>query len=58
MANSQSTGGYTRKEVVQAVGLIAVSLRRFVHDAEQHLSGREIERLIQAAQLLETLNER
>jgi hypothetical protein len=35
---------------------LAISLRRFVNEAECHLTGLEIERIIQTAQLLENLD--
>lgn len=54
----KTTGGHSREEMKKAAGTIATHLRWFVENSEQHLSGLEIEYLIQAAQFLENLNER
>lgn len=58
MASEPTTEGHSREEMKKAAVTIATHLRWFVENYEQHLSGLEIEYLIQAAQFLENLNAR
>jgi hypothetical protein len=56
--STTATEGYSRKEINVAAARIASSLRRFIEEADPHISGLEIEYLMHTAQFLENLSER
>lgn len=54
-ANPETTQGFSRKEVNKAALRIAATLRRFAEEADQHLSTRMRENLIEQAKDLKEM---